>query len=272
MFSNTLYTCATCKPYGTLYLMHKLIVANWKMNPTSKKEAKKIFAGTKAAATKARGVQVVVCPPAVYLPELAKERPTAKVQLGVQDVFHEDAGAFTGQTSVPMVKEYKAKWAIVGHSERRARGETNEVVAEKAQHALRSGLTPIVCVGERERNEEGAYYIYVRAEIEAVLDGLKRKEVPGLVFAYEPIWAIGKRAEEACSTAQLYEMVLFIKKLLIERYGRKTADGVRILYGGSVHTDNAATLMQEGGVDGLLIGRASRDVEVFGEILSHVAA
>lgn len=256
---------------GTLYDMQKLVVANWKMNPVSPKEANKLFSSIKAAAQKVKGVQTVVCPPFSFLAECAKEKQSVKVQLGVQDVAAEDSGAYTGQVSVPMVKAYKVKWAILGHSERRAIGETNEVVAEKVVHALRSGLSPILCIGERERNEEGEYYNFIRAELEAVFDRLKRKEVAGLTIAYEPIWAIGKSANEACSTAQLFEMVLFVRKLLIERFGRKIADEVRILYGGSVKPDNAAELMREGGVDGLLVGGASLDAKAFGEVLQAVS-
>ena len=240
------------------------------MNPVSAKEAKKLFVGTKAAVEKLKGVQVVVCPPFPFLSECAKEKQTVKVQLGVQDVAVLDSGAYTGQVSVPMVQGYKAKWVILGHSERRALGETNEIVAEKVVHALRSGLSPILCIGERERNEEGEYYIFIREELEAVFDRLKRKEISGLTIAYEPIWAIGKSASEACSTAQLFEMVLYIRKLLIERFGRKIADEVRILYGGSVKPDNAASLMQEGGVNGLLVGGASLDAKAFGEIVQAV--
>jgi len=240
------------------------------MNPVSAKEAKKLFVGTKGVMQKLKGVQAVVCPPFPFLPELAKEKQSVKVQLGAQDVAVADSGAYTGQVSVPMVQGYKVKWAILGHSERRALGETNEVVAEKVVHALRSGLSPILCIGERERSEEGEYYIFIREELEAVFDRLKRKEVAGLTIAYEPIWAIGKSAGEACSTAQLFEMVLYIRKLLIERFGRKIANEVRILYGGSVKPDNAAELMREGGVDGLLVGGASLDSKQFGEILHIV--
>jgi triosephosphate isomerase len=250
--------------------MKKLIVANWKMNPVSAKEAKKLFVGTREAVAKVKGVEVVVCPPTIFLPELAREKQSTKVQLGVQDLFCEASGAYTGQTSVAMVQSYKAKWAILGHSERRELGETNELVGRKVRFAMAAGITPILCVGERVRTDEGEYYTFVRAQIEAVLEGVKRKDIPKLVIAYEPIWAIGKSADEACSVAQLFEMQLYIRKLLIERYGRKLADEVRVLYGGSVKPDNAAPLMREGGVDGLLVGSASLDAKGFGEVVRAV--
>lgn len=250
--------------------MEKLIVANWKMNPGGAKEAKKLFAGVKASVAKTKGVQTVVCPPTVFLSELAKENKSKAVVLGVQDLFYEPLGAYTGQTSADMVKGYKALWAIVGHSERRELGETNDQVGRKARFAIMQGITPVVCVGERVRTDEGEYYTFVREELEAVLAGMKRKDVSKLVIAYEPVWAIGKSAEEACSTAQLYEMALYIRKLLIERCGRKIADLVPILYGGSVKPQNAGAIIREGGVDGLLVGSASLNAKMFEGIIRAV--
>ena len=257
--------------HGTLVAMAKIVIANWKMNPVTPAEAKRIYAGTVKGATKLRGVHVSVCPPFVFLPELAKGT-SKKVTLGVQDVFYEEDGAYTGQTSPKMAKGYKAKLAIVGHSERRALGESNELVGRKARHAIEVGMTAVLCVGERERNEEGEYYTFIKDELEAALIGLKRKDLDKLIIAYEPIWAIGKRAEEALDTRSLFEMVLFIRKVLTERFGRAPADRVPILYGGSVKAENAGTFITEGGVDGLLVGSASLDPKQFTQILTAAAA
>jgi triosephosphate isomerase (TIM) len=251
--------------------MQKLIIANWKMNPTSVKEAKRIFTATKQAVTKLKGIEVVVCPPVLYLPVLAKERQSTKVVLGVQDLSHEDMGPYTGQVSAPMVLDLKARWAILGHSERRACGETNELVAQKVKHTILKGVSPIVCVGESERNDEGAQYTFVRTQLYTLFDALKRKDAEKLTIAYEPIWAIGKSADEAMKTPELYEMALYIRKLLVEQYGRKIADSIRILYGGAVKSDNAGVLMREGGVDGLLVGSASLNPKEFGEVVQKMA-
>lgn len=253
-------------------MSHRLVIANWKMNPKTPAVAKRIYAGTVRGATKVRGVQTVVCPPSIFLPELAKVTKGSKVRLGVQDLFFEDEGAFTGQTSASMAKAYKASYAILGHSERRALGESNELVGRKVRHAIVSGLTAVLCVGERERHEDGLYYTFVRDELEAVFAGLKRVELAKLIVAYEPIWAIGKRGNEAMQTRDLCEMTLFIKKLLIERFGRNPASKARILYGGSVKADNAAGLVSEGGVDGLLVGSASLDAKQFTHIVAAAAA
>jgi triosephosphate isomerase len=246
----------------------KLVVANWKMNPTTPKEAKRIFEATQKEARRVKSVETVVCPPTAFLADLAKARRGTSVGLGVQDVFYTDAGAFTGQTSPQMASAYKATYAIIGHSERRMLGETNEFVGRKARYAIEEGITAIVCVGESTRAEDGAYYLFVREELEAVFAGLGRSELKRLVIAYEPIWAIGKSAAEAMQSRELHEMVLFIKKLLIERFGRKPASTVRVLYGGSVKADNAEEIMREGGVDGLLVGSASLNPKEFVKIIS----
>ncbi len=251
--------------------MQKIVVANWKMNPLSAKEAKRIFAGTKEAVAKVKDVEVVVCPPVVFLSELARERQSVRVALGVQDLSHEVHGAYTGQVSAPMVSGYKSKWAIVGHSERRALGETNDIVAEKVARAIANGIAPIVCVGESERNDEGAHYLFVQAQLAVVFSALKRKDVEKLTIAYEPVWAIGKSATEAIQIPELYEMVLYIRKLLIEHSGRRYADHVRILYGGSVKPENAAELVRGGGLDGLLVGSASLEPKAFGAIVESVS-
>jgi triosephosphate isomerase len=249
----------------------KLVVANWKMHPATPAEAKRIFEGTKKGARKHKNVDTVVCPPVVFLPGLAKIGK-GSTALGVQDVFYSETGAYTGQISPQMAQAHKATYAIVGHSERRALGETNDLVGRKTRYAIEQGLTVVLCVGENVRTEDGTYYFFVREELEAVFAGLGRSELKRLVIAYEPVWAIGKSAGEAMQPRELHEMVLFIKKLLIERFGRKPASTVRILYGGSVKGDNAEEIVREGGVDGLLVGSASLNVKEFTKIVEAVSA
>lgn len=244
----------------------KIVIANWKMNPETPVEAKKIYTALKRDAGKVRGVDTYVCPPFVFLPELAKQGVTQKVKLGVQDLFYEDSGAHTGQVSPPMVAGYKAKLALLGHSERRAMGEDSKLIGRKARHVISSGMTAVVCVGERERTQEGDYYRFIKEELEEAITGLKRTDLKKLIIAYEPIWAIGKRAEEALDPEALYEMVLFIRKVLTERFGRAPAQRVPVLYGGSVKPENATSFVHRGGVDGLLVGGASLNPEQFTSI------
>ncbi len=264
----------TTFPYGHGTLMpmkQKIVIANWKMNPMTPKEAKRIFIGTVKGVAHVKGVRVTICPPTIFLSELSKENKGTKVRLGVQDLYSEDAGAYTGQTAPAMALAYKAKIAILGHSERRALGESHGMVGNKVRHAIHKGFTAVLCVGERERNDEGAHFTYVREELEAVFAGLKRVELANLVIAYEPVWAIGKSAAEAMQTRDLYEMSLYIRKILIERFGRANADLVPILYGGSVKGDNAAAFVRDGGVDGLLVGSASLDPKQFSNIVTTVS-
>lgn len=250
----------------------KYVIANWKMNPEKPAEAKKIFIGIKKGVAKVKGVEVAVCPPYPFLPELARELTGTKVRLGVQDLFHKDAGAHTGEVSAPMVQSYKASYAILGHSERRAQGETNDVVAQKVVSALANGFTAVLCVGEQERSDEGVYYTFIADELRSAFASIKRKDLASIVLAYEPIWAIGKTADQAMQPSEVYEMVLFIRKILTETFGRAAAQRVPILYGGSVKAGNTESLLVEGKVDGLLVGGASLDPKEFSAIVHTVAS
>jgi triosephosphate isomerase (TIM) len=247
-------------------MSQKIVIANWKMNPTKPADAKKTYSAIQKGAAKIKGVNMYVCPPAIFLPELAKLKSVRNVQLGVQDLSHEESGAYTGQTSSSMVKGYKAKLAILGHSERRAIGETNAVVGQKVLHAIKAGFQVVLCVGESARSEEGDYYTFIREEIETALSGVKKADISKLTIAYEPIWAIGKQAEEALDAPALYEMVLFIRKVLIEKYGRAPAENIPILYGGSVKPENTKEFLVVGQVDGLLVGSASLNPKQFLDI------
>lgn len=252
--------------------MNRYIIANWKMNPDTSAIAKRILVGTKKATAKVKNVEVIVCPPVLFLPLLSKELKATKVKLGVQDMSSHDRGAYTGQIAVSMLREYKTRYAVLGHSERRALGESNDEVAEKCALAIQNGLTAVLCVGEAQRTDDGAYYTFVADEIRAVCSKLKRKDLANLMIAYEPIWAIGKSADDVMTTEALYEMVLFIKKILTEAFGRTPAAQIPILYGGAVKASNARALMGQGGVNGLLVGSASLDTKEFTNIIVAVAA
>lgn len=269
---SILDACVANAWYTVDVMRDVFVIANWKMNPSTIRDARRIFAGTLRGAAAARGAQVIVCPPSLFLPELATELKKSKVvALGAQDLSSEEAGAYTGQISASMLLPYKVAWTLLGHSERRMLGETDEHVALKVRHAITKGISPILCIGERERNDDGAFYTLIRTQLEVVFALLKRKDIAKLTIAYEPVWAIGKSASEAMSTAQLYEMALYIRKILIERYGRTIASEIRILYGGAVKAENARSLIQESGVDGLLVGSASLDPKQFAAILRAVS-
>lgn len=245
--------------------MKKIVVANWKMNPLSLKEARELLAGVRRAAKKARGVHIVVCPPFVHLSSFKRGRDS--VHLGAQDVFFERKGAFTGEVSAPMVRDVGAAYVIVGHSERRKLGEDNTMVNRKMKAAFAEHLRVIFCVGETARDIHGRYFAYLEEELLEGLQGVSRNMLKNLVIAYEPIWAIGKSAEDAMKPEDMHQMSIFIKKILVKRFGKSGAFRVPILYGGSVEPENAEALLKEGEADGFLVGHASLRVKDFKEIL-----
>ena len=245
----------------------RLVVANWKLNPGTLSEAKKIF--TAEAKGIPRGVTAVICPPALFLGDLMRLRHGNSLFFGLQNVFWESTGAFTGEYSAEMAKSMEVTYAIVGHSERRALGETDAMISSKVVAVLKTGLTAVVCVGERERDEHGAYLPELEKQIKASLAGVVGN-LSNLVIAYEPIWAIGKGARFAMSGRDLHETVNFIHKVLHDRFG-KTAVSVPVLYGGSVAPENAGALVAEGNVKGFLVGGQSLKPEAFKSILTAVS-
>lgn len=248
--------------------MKKIIAGNWKMNPDVPKNAKKIFLGIKKKGSTLRNVQTIIAPPHIYVSQLQDNVSGHRVLVGAQDAHNENAGAHTGETSPLALTRMGVKYVILGHSERRAAGETDETVHAKLVNAIANKLTVILCVGERERDEHGEYLDVVRTQLVNATKKLNARDLGKVIVAYEPIWAIGAKAKRAASPEDLHEMVIFIKKVLSKKFGRDAALRIPVLYGGSVNDQNAeAFLGPKGGADGLLVGRASLDVQVFGNIL-----
>lgn len=248
--------------------MKKIIIANWKMNPFSAKEAEDILNEVKKTVVKLKKTQVIVCPPFIYFNNIQKKiGMSANLFLGAQNSFWENTGAFTGEISPEMIKNYGASYVILGHSERRALGETDEMISKKALSCLKIGLKTVLCVGEKIRDEQGNYLTFLRDEIYNSLNKIQKKFLHNLIIAYEPIWAIGKSDVEAMRPAGIREMVIYIKKILSEIYGKESAVAVPIIYGGSVGDKNAVEIIKGGEVDGLLVGHQSLKPENFNEIL-----
>ncbi len=244
-----------------------LIVGNWKMNPQSADEAKTIFLGIRKASEKVKRVDTVVCPPFVLIPALEKlVAGRFATYLGAQDCFYEASGSFTGNVSPALLKHSGVNYVIIGHSERRALGESDEVVNHKTIAALTAQLKPIICVGERERDVDGKFYAQVEGQVAAALKGVRKADLKNVIIAYEPVWAIGKKESEAMTPAQLQEMAIFIKKTLVEIYDASAAT-LPVLYGGSVTSANAQGLLEVNEIEGLLVGRASLDAKDFGLII-----
>lgn len=248
----------------------KLIVGNWKMGPRTPEEAKLIFSKIKRAVLRLRKTEVVICPSHVHLPLLTKLSSRTGVSLGVQDVFWEAQGSFTGEISAAMAKNAGAAWVIVGHSERRMLGDTNSEVALKFEACLREGLSAIVCVGEKTRDRNGAFYEELKVQIlETFSHAPKALLARKAVIAYEPLWAIGRSDFQAMKPSDIHETSIFIRKVINDAFGASVSE-LPILYGGSVSPENAWAIVHESGVDGLLVGRQSLLPQAFCDILTSV--
>lgn len=245
----------------------KLIIGNWKMHPNTHTDASNIFSEIKEYASGLQNVQTVICPPFVFIDKLAQEYTGHRILFGGQDVFTQTSGSYTGEVSALQLYSVGADYVIIGHSERRKLGETDEVIATKIRIALGNKLTPIVCIGESERDTHGEYLRFLRRQIEKAFSEIKKKDILNVVLAYEPIWAIGKTGDEAINAQKLHETSLYMQRVLREEYGNVIADNTTIIYGGSVEPNNAEELLREGDVKGFLVGHASLEPKAFNKIL-----
>lgn len=237
--------------------MKKILIANWKMNPTSTSEAKKLLQGYIKNSAAYRGVDVVVCPPVYFLRTLRDQYRGKGILFGGQTISEHESGSHTGETSLAMLLDSKCTHVILGHSEQKDEGETNQGVNKKIQIALKSKVTPVVCIGESVRHEDAEYLFFIKNQITEIFKGLAPAQAKKVVIAYEPIWAIG--AKEPMGGHEMHQMVLFIRKILTKLYSVSTARDVAVIYGGSINESNVADMNENGFVDGLIIGRASLD-------------
>ncbi len=237
-----------------------MVAGNWKMNGSSD-SVKELMNGIKAGVGEANA-EVVVCPPFVYIPSVADAIGDSGIKLGAQNMCDQDAGAFTGEVSGPMLKDVGCEYVIIGHSERRAMyGETDEVTAVKYGAVLKNGLKPIFCIGETlEERESGVTEEVVGRQIDAILNSDGVASLANAVLAYEPVWAIG--TGKTASPEQAQEVHAFIRNKIAEQ-DKVIAEGLRILYGGSMNPGNAAELRSQPDIDGGLIGGASLKAEDF---------
>jgi triosephosphate isomerase len=241
------------------------IAGNWKMHKTIP-EAADMVKALKEASSELTDAELVVIPPYTMLSEVSKVIAGSSVQLGAQNLFWEEKGAFTGEVSPLMLKDAGCQYVVIGHSERRQYfGETNETVNKKVKAALAHELTPIMCIGESlEEREQGNTMDKVETQINSGLEGLGKEEMRLIVIAYEPIWAIGTGVTATPSQAE--EVHSFIREKLAEKYGNEIASYAIILYGGSVKPDNTYSLMKQNNINGALVGGASLEADSFIEI------
>ncbi len=239
-----------------------LIAGNWKMN-MDRPGAVALAAGIAKGSADYPNLDLVVCPPFVYLEAVRQALGDAPVALGGQNMYQEAKGAFTGEISAAMLLDFGCRFVILGHSERRQLfKETDAEVNQKLKAALASGLTPIMCVGELLSDREaGQTHEVIRRQFEGSLAGISGEQIGRIVLAYEPVWAIG--TGRVATPEQAQEVHHDLRKMLIGRYNAQLAAAVRIQYGGSVKPDNAAALLAQPDIDGALVGGACLKVADF---------
>jgi len=242
-----------------------ILVANWKNHPKSLAEATSLLNRITRDRDLYKKLSFFIAPPLPYL-EKVSSRSGNFLQAAVQDIAPVIQGTHTGLTTPDILKSFGTKLAILGHSERRALGETSEEVAIKVKLALRSGITPLICIGEKSRDQDGEHFEFIQNELKLSLSSINKKDAPHIMIAYEPIWAIGKSADSAMESSELTQTVLFIKKILTDIFGRRTAEKVPILYGGSVEPANANSLVESNSIKGFLVGHSSLNAKSLKEI------
>jgi len=247
--------------------MTGLVIGNWKMN-LGPAEAVKLATRLDEIIEPTHDVEVAVCPPTIDLVPVAEVLKGSPIQLGAQNANAADAGAYTGEVSAAMLSGL-VRYVIIGHSERRAMGETDDEISRKVAAVVRNGLTPVLCVGEKLLDRQhGVAGKVVHDQLVAGLGGLTAAEVAHVVVAYEPIWAIG--SGEAARPDDVKPVVSAIRRTVEELYGAEGTVGLRVLYGGSVSAANAADYLHGAEADGLLVGGASIRSEEFAGIIKAV--
>jgi len=243
-----------------------LIAGNWKMNTVASSSVE-LARGIVQETIESPIVTVAICPPSPLLSGVANTLKGSRVRLGAQNMYWAESGAFTGEISSQMLLSLGCHYVILGHSERRQHfGETDGGVNSKAKQAIKTGLIPIICVGERlDQRKSGKEQEVVAEQVRFALDGLKVKTPNSFVIAYEPVWAIG--TGETATPKQAQQMHAFIRTLVRQQFGDIIAAEVNILYGGSMNPSNAKELLSQPDVNGGLIGGASLEADAFGKII-----
>lgn len=236
------------------------------MNPVSFIEVDNLILTMKKGFKKTENIDIIICPPSIFIPKIKKNK---SFDLGIQNVFWEDQGAFTGEISSKIARNFGVNYAIIGHSERRLYlRETDEMINLKIRSVIKNNLNPILCIGEtlKEKQQDKTSEIITK-QLEKALKNIPKSKIQNQKFkiAYEPIWAIGTGITP--TTDEIMSMELFIKKIISSLYDRPTAEKISILYGGSVNSQNALDFVDKTGMDGLLIGGASLNGSEFVRIV-----
>ncbi len=243
-----------------------VIAANWKMNKTPT-ETRAFGVELKRLLPRGRWCEIVLCMPAICIPAGVKALKDTRVSIGAENMHQETFGAYTGEISAPMLVDAGVKYVILGHSERRAMGETDQEINAKLKAALEAGLTPILCVGESlQQRETGVTFEHITMQLKSAFCGIVPEQLRRIVIAYEPIWAIGTGLTASPQEAE--EVCQHIRTVVRKLSSAKTARATSILYGGSMNDKNAENLLAQPDIDGGLIGGASLDPEKFIHIIN----
>lgn len=242
-----------------------LIAGNWKMNPATQSEAKKLFSQIVKQVGETKGVDIWLAVPYVYVPVL--QNISKKIIVGVQNIHQNTSGAHTGEISGTQAKTSGSRFTIIGHSERRATGETDDQISEKVLQAVQAQMNIILCVGESVRDDHGEYLSVIKHQLETGLSKITKKDLERVTVAYEPVWAIGANAQRPATVQECFEMMIYIRKALSDMYTEKMSQTIRVLYGGSASSETAESLMRDAKADGFLLGRASLDAKEFNTII-----
>ena len=244
----------------------KIIAGNWKMNMTPTEAVELVNTLKPLVATE--DADVVFCVPAIDIIPVVEAAKGSNIQVGAENMYFEEKGAYTGEISPNMLTDAGVKYVILGHSERREYfAETNETVNKKMLKAFEHGLTPIMCCGETlEQREQGVTMDFIRQQVKVGMQNVTADQAKTMVIAYEPIWAIG--TGKTATTEQAEEVCKGIRECVAEVYDEATAEAIRIQYGGSVNAGNAAELFAQADIDGGLVGGASLKAD-FGKIVNY---
>lgn len=254
------------------YAFFMIIVSNWKAYVDTREKAEALIKKAKRARGKRTFLNTsiipIIAPPFPLIGLLGKK--ISPLQIAAQDVSDVGTGSGTGEVTARLLRDIGVTHVIIGHSERRLRGETDEMVHEKILRAFSEGLSPILCIGERVRDKDAVYLSFLREQIHTACRDIPLKEAKKLIIAYEPVWAIGKSAGEAMRPDELEETVLYIRKILSECLPERLSLSIPVLYGGSVEADNAFLLIKQGRIQGLLVGRGSVDTEAYDALVKSL--
>ncbi|AMB93548.1 triose-phosphate isomerase [Aerococcus sanguinicola] len=250
-------------------MVKTIIAGNWKLNKTAG-EAKSFIDDLKAQVDADVDADVVVIPPALFVADAVERTQDSALKVGAQNCYSEDSGAFTGETSPAALSDLGVDYVVLGHSERREIfKETDEEINAKVKAALDNKLTPILCVGETlEQREANEYVAFITEQLKAALKGLDANDISQVVFAYEPIWAIGTGKTASAQDAE--EVCAEIRQVIAELTSEDVAKEASILYGGSVKAANAKEILSQDNINGVLVGGASLEVDSFTGIIDAV--